>query len=144
MVNQSHTIKDRLVKAEKADVRLPRATAKGGLSAAQALARSQRLWNIVKACFPALRDATQGFWTEVCVSSLVFGLPSGGKGFSATEPMRGDDPLLRTLGQDAAPSAETIEEVVRYAANSRTGPAGARWCAGAGAKRAKRSGTTRR
>ena len=124
-------------------MRLPRATAKGGLSAAQALARSQRLWNIVKACFPALRDATQGFWTEVCVSSLVFGLLSGGKGFSATELMGRDDPLLRTLGQDAAPSAETIEEVIRYMENAGTGPASARWCAGAGAKRAKRSGTTR-
>ena len=83
MVNQLHTIKDRVVKAEKADAKLPRVTAKGGLAAAQALARRQGLWNIVKACFPARKDATQGFQTEVCVSSLVFGLLSGGKGFSA-------------------------------------------------------------
>jgi hypothetical protein len=51
MVNQLHTIKDRLVKAEKADAKLPRVTAKGGLAAAQALARRQELRNIVKACF---------------------------------------------------------------------------------------------
>ena len=94
MVNQLHIIKDRVVKAEKADAKLPRVTAKGGLAAAQALARRQGLWNIVKTCFPARKDATRGFQMEACVSSLVFGLLSGGKGFSATEPMRGDDPLL--------------------------------------------------
>lgn len=121
MVNQVHVIKERVVKAEKADAKLPRVTAKGGLAAVQALARRQGLWNIVKTCFPARKDATQGFQTEACVSSLVFGLLSGGKGFSATEPMRGDDPLLRTLGQDAAPSAETIEEVVKYVALERDG-----------------------
>jgi len=121
MVNQLHIIKDRVVKAEKADAKLPRVTAKEGLAAAQALARRQGLWNIVKTCFPARKDATQGFQTEACVSSLVFGLLSGGKGFSATEPMRGDDPLLRTLGQDAAPSAETIEEVVKYVALEKDG-----------------------
>ena len=124
MVNQLHIIKDRVVKAEK-DAKLPRITAKGGLVAAQALARRQGLWNIVKSCFPARKDATQGFQTEACVSALVFGLLSGGKGFSATEPMRGDDPLLRALGQDAAPSAETIEAVVKYVTLEKDGCADA-------------------
>lgn len=120
MVNQLHIIKDRVVKGEK-DAKLPRVTAKGGLAAIQALARRQGLWNIVKTCFPARKDATQGFQTEAGVSSLVFGLLSGGKGFSATEPMRGDDPLLRTLGQDVAPSAETIEDVVKYVTLEKAG-----------------------
>jgi hypothetical protein len=120
MVNQLHIIKDRVVKAEK-DAKLPRVTAKGGLVAVQALARRQGLWNTVKSCFPARKDATQGFQTEACVSALVFGLLSGGKGFSATEPMRGDGPLLRMLGQTAAPSSETIEAVVKYVALEQDG-----------------------
>jgi len=90
------------------------ATAKGGLGLVEAFAQRFRLWSDCEALLPQRRDPSQGFTTTAVVSAQVHGLLSGGEGFGATEALRGDEPLLRMLGLEAAPSAETVEEVVKY------------------------------
>jgi hypothetical protein len=82
----------------------------------QRLARKQGLWNRVKKTLPARKDPTQGFQTEAVLAAQVFGLLAGGRGFSATEPMRNDTTLKRMMGQDDIPSAETVEGVTKYLA----------------------------
>lgn len=90
------------------------ATAKGGLCALEAFARRMGLWSLCDGLVPARKDPGQGFTSTAVVSSMVHGLLSGGRGFEATEPMRGDAPLLRLLGLERAPSAETVEGVTKY------------------------------
>jgi hypothetical protein len=89
-------------------------TAKGGAGVLEAFARRVGLWGSCRRLVAGRRGAGQGFETTAVVSSLVHGLLCGGRGLSATEPMRGDGPLLSLLGLDRAPSAETVEEVVKY------------------------------
>lgn len=117
MVNEKQEIKNRTVKVEQARSGDPEATAKGGLAAMQALANRLGLWNIIKTHVPPRKDPTQGFTTEAAICALAHGLLAGGQGFSATEAMRGDAPLLKMLGLERAPSAETVEEVLKYLAD---------------------------
>ena len=114
-MNKLHVKKQRVVKLseKRADVV---ATAKGGAALVDAFASSTRLWSDAAKFLPARRDPSQGFSTAAWFSALVHGLLTGGRGFSATEPMRGDTPLLAALGHDKAPSAETVEEVTKYLA----------------------------
>lgn len=121
MVNELQKIKTRIVKAEEADAKLPRVTSSGGLVLVQRLAQTLGLWKRVNREFPKRKDTTQGYQTEVVVEALVHGLLAGGHGFSATEPMRGDEPLLAMLGLERAPSAETVEEFVKYIAVEKEG-----------------------
>jgi hypothetical protein len=114
MVNKLQRMKVGVVKIEVADEKEQRATSKGGLSVVHAVARHLRLWSDARRALPRRKDPTQGYETSTVVASLVYGLLSGGRGFSATEPMRGDTPLLTMLGLQRAPSAETVEEVVKY------------------------------
>jgi hypothetical protein len=116
MVNKLQRMKVGVVKIEVADEKERRATSKGGLAVAQAVARHLRLWSEARRELPRRKDPTQGYETTAVVASLVYGLLSGGRGFSATEPMRGDAPLLTMVGLQRAPSAETVEEVVKYLA----------------------------
>lgn len=122
MVNKLQRMRTRTVKLESAGPRDPRVTSKGGLALAQATAQRLRFWSDARRMLPARRDPTQGFETTTVVASLVHGLLSGGRGFSATEPMRDDLPLLAMLGLDRAPSAETVEEVVKYLAEREAQP----------------------
>ena len=116
MVNGLQKIKSVVVKGEAGAAELPRVTSNGGLALAQALAQRLGLWSRVEATLPRRKDPTQGFTMSAVVEALVHGLLSGGHGFSATEPLRGDAPLLAMLGLERAPSAETVEEVVKYVA----------------------------
>jgi hypothetical protein len=116
MVNKVHTMRGRVVKVEGAKGNDPVVTAEGGLVVAHAVAQHLRLWSDARHELPERKDPTQGYETVAVVGSLVHGLLSGGCGFSATEPMRGDRPLLKALGLEQAPSAETVEEVVKYLA----------------------------
>jgi hypothetical protein len=100
------------------------ATAKGGLCALEAFARRTGLWSLCDRHLAPRRDARQGFTTTAAVSALMHGLLSGGRGFAATEPMRGDAPLVRLMGLGRAPSAETVEEVVKYLAQHADGHEG--------------------
>jgi len=121
-----HTIASRTVKVENRASHEAPVTAKGGLALFEALARRMGLWRgIVKKELPARKDPSQGFTVEAAVSALVHGLLAGAKGFSATEPMLKDAPLLALLGLDAAPSAETVERVVKHLASTPEGIAGA-------------------
>lgn len=90
------------------------ATSKGGLAALEAFARRTGLWSCCERLLPARKDPSQGFSCTAVVSAMVHGLLSGGRGFEATEPMRGDAPLLKILGLNRAPSAETVEHVTKY------------------------------
>ena len=116
MVNKLHKMKTRVVKVEKARENDPQVTAKAGLSLAQGLASRMRLFSDARKELPSRKDPKQGYETTAVIGSLVHGLLSEGRGFSATEPMRGDKPLLKMLGLERAPSAETVEEVVKYLA----------------------------
>jgi hypothetical protein len=116
MVNRLQKIKSVVVKAEEGDPQLARVTSNGGLALVQALAQRLCLWSRVERDFPRRKDPTQGFTMSATVAALVHGLLAGGYGFSATEPMRGDEPLLAMLGLERAASAETVEEVVKYIA----------------------------
>ena len=93
------------------------ATAKGGAVLVEGLANRLGFARKCRELLPARRDASQGFEVAAVVSSLMHGLLSGGHGLSATEPMRGDGPLLKVLGLDRAPSSETVEEVIKYLGN---------------------------
>lgn len=101
------------------------ATAKGGAVLVEALSNRLGLAGACRRFLPGRRDGSQGFEVAAVVSSLVHGLLCGGRGLSATEPMRGDVGLLRMLGLERAPSAETVEEVVKYLGGHAGGPAGA-------------------
>lgn len=116
MVNKVKRMRARVVKVEIAGEKERRATSKGGLALVQGVTRHLRLWSEARRELPRRKDPRQGYETSAVVASLIHGLLSGGRGFSATEPMRGDSPLLRVLGLDQAPSAETVEEVVKYLA----------------------------
>jgi len=121
MVNELQQIRDRVVKVEIAPERERVITARAGHALLQAAARKSRFVSQARRLLPARRDRSQGFATESVALALAHGLLSGGRGFSATEPMRGDGPLLRLLGLDRAPSAETVEEVVKYIADDAGG-----------------------
>ena len=97
------------------------ATAKGGAALLEAVANRIRLWGDCRKLLPARRDRSQGYPTENVIAALIHGLLCGGKGFQATEPMRGDEPLLDIIVLDRAPSAETVEEVVKYLAEEKAG-----------------------
>jgi hypothetical protein len=101
------------------------ATAKGGAVVVEALANRLGFSRKCRELLPARRDPSQGYEVTALVSSLMHGLLGGGRGLSATEPMRGDEPLLKVLGMKRAPSAETIEEVVKYLGDHEHGYAGA-------------------
>lgn len=116
MVNQLQTIIPRVVKLEPPRADDPRATAKAGLALVQTLARRTHLAGDIERHLPARKDPTQGFTVAAALLALVHGLLSGGRGFSATEPLRGDTPLLALLGLERAPSAETVEAVMKYLA----------------------------
>ena len=100
------------------------ATAKSGVGLAEILASRLGLWSDCRRQVAPRRDVTQGYSTVSVVSSVVHGLLSGGRGFGSTEAMRGDRPLLKLLGLDRAPSAETVEEVVKYLGSLDDGHAG--------------------
>jgi hypothetical protein len=100
-------------------------TAKGGVAVVEALANRLGVWRVCRELLPARRDPSQGFEVTAVVSCLVHGLLSGGRGLSATEPLRGDVPLLKILGLRRSPSAETVEEVVKYLGGHVDGPPGA-------------------
>ncbi len=121
MVNKLQRMASRVVKVEKAAPAERTGTAKGGLAIVQALARKFRVWSEGRKLLPARKDPTQGFELISVLSSLVFGLLSGGKGFVATEPLREDTPLLKLLGSAAAPCAKTVENVVKYLGLSTAG-----------------------
>jgi hypothetical protein len=123
MVNQLQTIQPLVVKMEPPRPSDPRATAKAGLALVQTLARRTRLAGDIERQLPARKDPTQGFTVPAALLALVHGLLSGGRGFSATEPLRGDTPLLAVLGLERAPSAETVEAVTKSLA-SECGAAG--------------------
>lgn len=67
--------------------------------------------------------------------ALMHGLLSGGRGFSATESLREDGPLLALLGLERAPSAETVEEVIKYLAAHPRGAEGMEELVALGARR---------
>lgn len=115
MVNQLQHMKKRVVKAE-VDEKSPVVTAKGGLVLAQKTALKLGLWNDARRLLPTRKDPTQGFPTEMVACAMVHGLLSGGRGFQATEALREDKPLLKLLALSKAPSAETVEEVVKSVA----------------------------
>jgi len=100
-------------------------TAKGGIALVEALANRLGVWGKCRKFLPARRDPSQGFEVEAVVNCVAYGLLSGGRGLSATEPMRGDVPLLKVLGLNRAPSAETVEEVVKYLGGHEGGYSGA-------------------
>jgi len=116
MVNTLQTFRARVVKVEPPRGDDARPTAKGGLAAVQALANRLGLWTAIARLLPPRKDPTQGFSVAGVVCALIHGLLAGGEGFQATEPMRADLPLLKMLGMSAAPSAETVEEVVKHLA----------------------------
>jgi hypothetical protein len=98
-------------------------TAHGGLASAEALANRLGLWTQCRRALPARRDPSQGFETTSVVAALVHALLADGKGFCATEPMRGDAPLLDIVGLERAPSAETVEQVTKFLAEHGRGHA---------------------
>lgn len=100
------------------------ATAKCGLGLAEVFASRLGFWSDCRRMVPPRRDVTQGYSTVSVVSSVIHGLLSGGRGLSSTEPLRGDGPLLKLLGLDRAPSAGTVEEVVKYLGSLEGGHAG--------------------
>lgn len=116
MVNKRQRFHPQKVNAELPGPGDKRATAKGGLALVQMLANRLRLWSDLKQFVPGRKDPSQGYPMEMVLGALIHGLLSGGQGFQATEPLRGDKDLLRLLGMSAAPSAETVEEVVKYLA----------------------------
>jgi len=117
MVNQLQVIAPWVVKVEPPRPSDPRATSKAGLALVQTLARRVGLAGDIERHLPARKDPTQGFTVPATLLSLVHGLLSGGRGFSATEPLRGDTPLLALLGLERAPAAETVEGVIKYLAD---------------------------
>jgi hypothetical protein len=117
MVNELQQIKDRVVKVEIAPENERVITSRAGHAVVQNAARKARFISQARRLLPARKDPSQGFTTASVALALVHGLLSGGRGFSATEPMRNETPLLRLLGLGRAPSAETVEEVVKYIAN---------------------------
>lgn len=123
MVNELQQIADRVVKVEAAPKSERGVTSRGGLSLVQSVARRMRLISDARRHLPARKDPSQGFETSAVALSLIHGLLSGGRGWQATESMRGDGPLLKLLGLKRAPSAETVEEVVKYLARERGGVA---------------------
>ena len=108
MVNELQQIADRVVKVEAAPKIERGVTSRGGLSLAQSVARRMRLISDARRHLPARKDPSQGFETSAVALSLIHGLLSGGRGWQATESMRGDGPLLKLLGLKRAPSAETV------------------------------------
>ena len=135
MVNQLQTIQPLVVKMEPPRPSDPRATAKAGLALVQTLARRTHLAGDIERHLPARKDPTQGFTVAAALLALIHGLLSGGRGFSATEPLRGDTPLLALLGLERAPSAETVEAVTKYLA----GRCGERGAAGMGSLLARQA-----
>lgn len=115
MVNELQSKRRRVVKLSPEAPRAV-ATAKGGAALIEAFASRMRVWSDAGRLLPARRDPRQGFTCEAWLCALAHGLLTGGRGFSATEPMRGDEPLLSILGLGRAPSAETVEEVAKYLA----------------------------
>ncbi len=116
MVNELQRIKDRVVKVEVAPKKERTVTVNGGLSLVQAVARRQRLVSDARRLLPKRLDPSQGFATETVALGAIHGFLSGGRGFRVTEHLREDKPTLRILGLDRAPSAETVEGVVKYIA----------------------------
>jgi hypothetical protein len=115
MVNAVQYKKSVVVKiSEKAISDGEKSTAKGGLSLLEAFGRKLGLWSTLESLALKRKDPRQGFTTSSVINATIHGLLSGGEGFEATEPLRGDDPLLALLGLQRAPSAETVEEVVKY------------------------------
>ena len=139
MVNELQTMKDRVVKVEIAPESERVVTGKGGLALAQAAARKLRLYSQAYRVLPKRKDTTQGFSTVHYMMALIHGLLSGGQGFCATEAMREDAPLLKMLGVERAPSAETVEEITKYLASHADGIASLnallRFVAGGGIER---------
>jgi hypothetical protein len=121
MVNELQTVRDRAVRIEAAPERERRVSSHAGLGLIQKAARLTRLVSDAREQLAARKDPTQGFETAAVVLALIHGLLRGGEGWSATEPMRGDAGLLEALGLKVAPSAETVEEVVKYLALERDG-----------------------
>lgn len=91
-------------------------TSKGGIALLEAVANRTRLWSDLVKFVPARHDPDQGYPMQNVLSCLIHGLLSGGRGFSATEPIRGDKPFLDIIGIESAPSACTVEDVVKYLA----------------------------
>ena len=117
MVNALQTVQRRVVKGEGPRPGDPRVMSKAGLALVQTLARRLGLFAQIERMLPRRKDPKQGFAVSAALLALVHGLLSGGRGYQATEPMRGDTQLLKLLGLKKAPAAETIEEVLKYLAD---------------------------
>lgn len=125
MVNGLQQIKGRIVKAKAAPAPERRISSFAGLALVQAMANRMGFVSDSRRLLPARKDTTQGFETSAVALCLIHGLLSGGQGFSATEPMREDISLLEMLGLKRAPSAETVEGVIKFMALERDGRSGA-------------------
>jgi len=126
MVNELQTLQPQVVKCERPQPADRRAMSKAGLALAQTLARRVRLVKDLERRLPGRKDPRQGFTVPAVLMALAHGLLSGGRGYQATEPMRGDKQLLKVLGLKRAPAAETVEEVLKHlAACERRHPSGA-------------------
>lgn len=122
MVNELQRIKDRVVKVEIAPAGERAITARAGHALLQSAARKARFVSQARRrLLPARKEPSQGFTTASVALALAHGLLSGGRGFSATESLREETPLLKLLGLDRAPSAETVEQVVKYIAEEAGG-----------------------
>lgn len=100
------TKKEATIKAQ-VDKRL-QVTSWGGLALADQLARRTRLWPKVAETLPE-RVKGQGYSTQAVVSSLVYGLLQGGRGFRAAELLRNDRVARRMLGLNAGiPEEATV------------------------------------
>lgn len=117
MVNQLQTLTPRVVKGQAPRPDDVRVMSKAGLALVQTLVRRVRLPKDIERCLPARKDPRQGFTVPAALIALLHGLLAGGRGYQATESMRGDTPLLKLLGLKKAPAAETIEEVLKYLAD---------------------------
>ena len=90
------------------------ATAKGGAVLVEALSNRLGLAGACRRFLPGRRDGSQGFEVAAVVSSLVHGLLCGGRGLSATEPMRGDVGLLRMLGLELRVSISARASLIKF------------------------------
>jgi len=91
-----------------------RVTSKARPALVHTLMRSTRLLSDARRILPARKDPTQGFPAALVLSTLIHGLLSADAALSATRPAAEDEPLLKLLGVERAPAAETVEHVLKY------------------------------
>jgi hypothetical protein len=109
---------------EKAVAKREQATGKGGVALAEALANKIGLWSLCRKHMVARKDPTQGYTNVATAAAVVYGLLTGGKGFSCTSPLHKDASLGEIVGLSAIASAGTVEKAMRYQGQSVGGHAG--------------------